>query len=70
MYLELSAMVLFEHHLALERSEVRGVAFGHRASRRGDLGADLGRSEDLHPATRGEKDTRRLVRPVQSQPKA
>ena len=49
--------------------EVAGVPFGDGAGGRGDPGPDLGRSKDLHPASRPEHHDRRLVRPVQAQPK-
>ena len=78
MYLELSAMHLFEFHRALEADrqretreavrralltatqaatprrsdEIGGIALGHRADRRSDPSADLGRAKDLDPATR------------------
>ena len=54
----------------LVSGEVAGVAIGDRARRRRDQAADLGRPEDLHPATGGEQVARRVVRPIQSQPKA
>ena len=50
--------------------EVAGVAIGDRSGGRRDQAADLGRSQDLHPASGGEQVARRVVRPIQSQPKA
>ena len=44
---------------------VAGVAFGDRPGRRGDAGTDLGRRQDLEPATGSEQGQVRLVRPVQ-----
>ena len=64
--------VLLESLAASETvsSEVAGVAIGDRAGGRCDSVADLGRPEDLHPATGGEQVARRIIRPIQSQPKA
>ena len=46
------------------------VAPDDGASRRGDANPDLGRSQDLDPRSGAEHRQRRLVRPVQAQPKS
>ena len=50
--------------------DVAGVSLGDRAGRGGDPRPNVGRSEDLHPASSTEHDARRLVRPVQAQSKS
>ena len=62
------------HLEALARREsasddVVGVALGDRTGDAGDPSPDLGRAKDLHPASRAEHHDRRLVRPVEAQPK-
>ncbi len=62
------------HLEALARREsasddVANVALGDGAGGAGDASPDLGRAKDLHPASRAEHRGRRLVRPVQAQPK-
>ena len=52
-----------------ESVRVVGVARGDRPGGRGDARADLGRREDLHPASRTEHVAGGLVRPVQAEPK-
>ena len=46
------------------------VAFDDGASSGGEASPDLGRSQDLEPWTGAEQRQRRLVRPVQAQPKS
>jgi hypothetical protein len=50
--------------------EVSGVSFGDRAGGRSHEAADLGWGDDLHPAPGGEQGARRIVGPIQAQPKS
>ena len=47
---------------------VDGVPLGDRTGGRGDAGADVGWSQDLHPAPGAEQGRGRLLRPVHAQP--
>ena len=49
---------------------VVGVALDDGPGRRGDASPDVGRTEDLDPASGAEHRQRRLVRPVQAHPKS
>ena len=51
-------------------NRVARVSLDDGAGRRGDSGPDLGRVQDLDPASGPEHRQRRLVRPVQAQPKS
>jgi hypothetical protein len=52
-----------------ESGEIAGVSIGDGSSDLGDPSPDVGRAKDLHPTPRPEHHDRRLVRPVQAQPK-
>jgi hypothetical protein len=49
---------------------VASVAIGDRSGRHGDTSPELGRGQDLDPASGSQQGQRRLIRPVQPHPKS